>query len=114
MARVVGFMTESRGTSLCKKALIRPFVGLQSPKVSLPTVDHRRVSEGHLIPGGYFSDTLGPLSLKQNKNSPLRFVSRFFWQNNEPLLPLILISFGANKIHFPKVRMILKWTLGNI
>ena len=67
MARVVGFMTESRGTSLCKKALIRPFVGLQSPEVSLPTVDHRRVSEGHLIPGGYFSDTLDPLSLKQTE-----------------------------------------------
>jgi len=67
MARVVGFMTESRGTSLSKKALIRPFVGLQSPEVSLPTVDHRRVSEGHLIPGGYFSDTLDPLSLKQTE-----------------------------------------------
>jgi hypothetical protein len=44
-----------------------------------------------------------------------RLVSRFFfWQNNEPLLPLILIGFGANQIHFPKLGIILKWTLGNI
>lgn len=30
-----------------------------------------------------------------------------------PLLPLILIGFGANKIHSPKLGIILKWTWGN-
>lgn len=30
-----------------------------------------------------------------------------------PLLPLILIGFGANKIHSPKLGIILKWTRGN-
>lgn len=57
----------------------------------------------------------GPLSLRGHTQPPLLGLrAEFFWRNNEPLLPLILIGFGANKIHFPKVEIILKWTLGNI
>jgi hypothetical protein len=37
-----------------------------------------------------------------------RFVCRISGRIMSPLSPLILIGFGANKIHFPKLGIILK------
>lgn len=63
---VVCFTTEQRDLSM--KALIRPFVGLQSPKVSFLLDWITAVClKGHLIPCGSVSDILGPLSLETDR-----------------------------------------------